>query len=159
MKIKKYILAIFIFPFCLKAQTAKFPGKTDLETTYTQAISDFIIAANKKNKSHFDTIFFGKRRNNQEDDFPDIELPKVIANTQIRLIKPELGAKKQKEIQSNIYINMMGWLNSKHAEFIFVVFSHGFKHQYDYYINYQYKVQTKSFELEKIEFKGPPFTK
>ncbi len=155
----RLLIFIFTLPLFTFGQTAKFPTKTDQTKIYSQAIADFIKSANKKNKTNFDTLFFGKRKNGQPDDFPDIELPKTIEKTQIRLIKPEVGAKKQKENNSHIYINLIGWVNKYRAEFIFVVFSNGFVHQYDYHINYNYNDKLKVFELDKLEFKGPPFDK
>jgi hypothetical protein len=150
---------LFIIPLFTLGQTAKFPTTSDLTKTYTHAISDFIKAANKKNKSNFDTLFFGKHVNGQPDDFPNIKLPKTIENIQIRVITPEVGAEKQKERKSRVYINLMGWVDKENADFIFVVFSNGFVHQYDYSINYEYDVKRKEFELKKLEFKGPPFVK
>lgn len=154
---QRLFLFILFLPFCLSAQTKDFPTKGDLENIYTQAISDFIKAANKKNKSNFDTLFFGKRKFGQTDDFPDIELPKKIENTQIRLVPHELSETKQKERPSRIHINLVAWVNKDNAEFIFVVFSNGFAHQYDYHFNYKYDVKKKEFVLKKTEFKGPPF--
>ena len=153
----KFLLFILILPTGICGQSATSPTKADLRKVYTQAISDFIKAANKKNKINFDTLFFGKRVNGQPDDFPDIELANTIRQTQIRLITPEAGSKKQKENKTSIYINLMGWVDNEKAEFIFVVFSNGFRHQYDYNINYRYNAKLKVFELEKLEFKSPPF--
>lgn len=154
-------LLIFIFIFTLYAcgQPTKSSAKTDLAKIYSQAIVDFIKAANKKNATIFDTLFIAKRQIGQPDDFPDIELPEKIENTQIILITPELGEKSQKECKTRIYINLVGWVDKEKAEFIFVVFSNGFDHQYDYNINYKYNVKREEFELEKIQFKEPPFDK
>ena len=91
------LILIFILPICLFAQPAKFPAKADLAKVYTQAIGDFIKAANAKNKTSFDTLFFGKHVYGQLDDFPDIQLPLTVEHTQIRLISPEAGTKLQKE--------------------------------------------------------------
>lgn len=150
---------LLLLPFFSLGQKPQFPSKNDLTKIYTRAIADFIKSANKKNKTNFDTLFFGKRKNGQADDFPDIELAKTIENTHIRLITPEEGAKKQNEIKSRIYINLMGWVKTENAEFIFVVFSKGFAHQYDYHLNYTYNKKAKVFELSKLELIGPPFDK
>jgi hypothetical protein len=155
-------LLIFSLLFSLTAcgQSTKSPtAKTDLTKIYSQAIGDFIKAANKKNATTFDTLFFGKHVYGQPDDFPDIELPEKIENTQIILITPELGEKSQKERKTRIYINLFGWVDKDKAEFIFVVFSNGFDHQCDYNINYKYNVKREELELEKMQFKGPPFDK
>lgn len=153
----RLLLFIFLLPIGLFGQSAYSPTKAELTKTYTQAIGDFIKAANKKNKITFDTLYFGKRKNGQADDFPNIELPKTIEKTHIRLISPETAAKKLKEKPSRIYVNLMGWMDIEKADFLFVVFSNGFQHQYDYSINYKYNTKLKAFELEKVEFKGPPF--
>jgi hypothetical protein len=146
-------------PLFACGQSSKFLTKTDLTKIYTQAIEDFIKDAHKKNKTAFDTLFFGKRKNGQPDDFPDIELPERIENTQIQLISPEVGTRKQKESKSRIYINLIGWVDKERAEFLFYVFSNGFNQQYNYTINYKYNTKLKAFELEKLQFKGPPFDK
>ena len=142
------------------AQPAKVPSaQTDLAKVYSQAIGDFIKAANQKNGTAFDTLFIAKRQLGQADDFPDIELPEKIENTRIILITPEQGEKSQNERKTRIYINLFGWVEKEKAEFMFVVFSNGFDHQYDYTINYQCKGGSEAFELKKTEFKGPPFDK
>ncbi len=136
-------------------QSTKTPTKMELTKIYTQAINDFINAANLKNKREFDTLFIGKRVNGLPDDFPDIDLPLTIQNTHISLITPKAAEKKQNDRKSRIYVNLIGWTNKTSAEFIFVVFSNGFDHQYDYFINYTYNAKRKEFELKKLEFKGP----
>jgi hypothetical protein len=131
-------------------------ARTELTKIYSQAIRDFIQEANKKNKSKFDTLFFGKRNDGDPyNDFPDIELPGSIENTQIRLISPEVGKIKQKERPSRIYINMIGWVNKEKAEFFLYVFSNGFDHQYNYSINYKYNATRKEYELDKLQFRYP----
>lgn len=131
--------------------------KAELTKIYTKAIAEFIRAANKKNETAFDTLYFAKRKNGQPDDFPDIELPGKIENTQIVLVAPEIAEKLQQELKTRVYINLMGWTDKEKAEFIFVVFSNGFDHVYDYSISYMLNTTNKELELEKIQFKGPPF--
>jgi len=126
----------------------------DLTKIYTQAIAEFIKAAYKKDKTTFDTLFFGKHVYGQPDDFPDIVLPQMIENTQIRLISPEEGKIKQAERKSLVYINLIGWVDNDKAEFIFVVFSNGTEHQYDYYMTFTTNNDTHHFVLEKIEFEN-----
>ncbi|MBP9068431.1 MAG: hypothetical protein KBG47_02920 [Bacteroidia bacterium] len=155
----KLLLSIFTLPLFVFGQSTYSPTKAELTKIYSQAITDFIKAANKKNKTPFDTLFFAKRKNGQPDDFPDIELPKTLEKTHILLISHQVGEKKQNERKSRIYINLIGWVTKENAEFIFVVFSNGFVHQYDYHINYKYNTKLKQFELAKIQFKGPPFDK
>ena len=151
----RQLFFIFILPLFAIGQSTKFPTKTDLTKIYSQAISDLIKDANKKNKTPFDTLFFGNRKNGQPDDFPDIELPETIEKAHIRLISPEVGTIKQKERKSRIYINMVGWVDKEKAEFLFFIFSNGFEQQYNYTINYKYNVTRKGFELTKLQFKGP----
>ena len=128
--------------------------KDELTKIYTQAIAEFIKAAYKKDKTTFDTLYFGKHVYGQPDDFPDIELPETIEKTQIRLVKPEVGQKKMGERKSLVYVNMMGWIDKDKAEFILVVFTNGGEHQYDYFINFLFNTLTKKFELDKIEFEN-----
>ncbi len=126
--------------------------KDELTKIYTQAIAEFIKAAYKKDKTTYDTLYFGKHVYGQPDDFPDIELPQTIERTQIRLIAPEVGQKIQTEQKSLVYVNMIGWVDNDNAEFILVVFTNGEEHQYDYFINFIAKTSTNTFELDKIEF-------
>jgi len=128
--------------------------KDELTKTYTQAIAEFIKAAFKRDKTTFDTLYFGKHVYGQPDDFPDIKLPETIENTQIRLVTPEVGQKKQAERKSLVYVNMMGWVDKENAQFTLVVFTNGFKHQYDYFINFNYNTLLYKFELDKIEFEN-----
>ena len=155
----RLFILIFILPLFVSGQTAKFPTKTELTKAYCKAIGDFIKAANKKNAGTFDTLFFIKRKLGQPDDFPDIELPKTIENTQIQYITASSGNKTYQGSKARININLVGWVNKFNAEFIFIVFKNGFEHQYDYTINYKYNTKLKEFELEKLQFKGPPFEK
>lgn len=113
-------------------------SNVELTKIYSQAIADYIKAVYKKDKTVFDTLFFGKRNFGQPDDFPNIELPETIGNTKIRLIDPEVGKKLQTERKSRVYINMIGWVDKKKAEFIFVTFSNGFEHKFDFYIHYKH---------------------
>ena len=152
------LLFLFLLPWSACGQSTAPPSATaDLVKIYTLAIGDFIDAANAKNPIVFDTLFIAKRQNGQPDDFPDIVLPARIKNTAIQLITPEQGVKSQKERITRIYINMLGWVDKEKAEFIFIVFSNGFEHQYDYNINYTYNLKDGAFELTKIQRKDPPF--
>ena len=149
---KRIIILIFFLLLLGVGQSLILPSKSDLTKIYSQGIADFIKAVNQKHKTSFDTLFFGKHVYGQPDDFPDIELPKTIENTQIRLIEPENGLKKQKVCKSLVYVNMVGWVEQKKAEFIFVIFSNDCEHQYDCFINYKYHVEQKKFNIEQIRF-------
>jgi hypothetical protein len=127
-------------------------SKAALADIYSLAIADFIKAAHKNNKTTFDTLYFGKRAFGSSDDFPDIELPQTIEKTEIRLVAPEEFQSKQAERKSLVYVNLIGWVESDKAEFIFVIFSNGGKHQYDYFLNYTYNITLQQFELTKVKF-------
>ena len=149
---KRRIILLFFLPLLGIGQPSYFSLKSDLTNIYSQGIADFIKAVNKKHKTSFDTLFFGKHVYGQPDDFPDIELPRTIENTQIRLISPEDGLKKQKACKSLVYVNMVGWVGQEKAEFVFVTFSNGCEHQYDCFINYKYDSRQKEFYLDKLRF-------
>jgi len=157
-KMRALSLLVFL-PLLGSGQSSETPPKDVLTKIYLQAISDFIKAANKQTGKSFDTLYFGKRREGEPDDFPEIELPIIIEKTQIRLITPEEGKKSQNAVKTRVYINMIGWVNKKNAEFKFFVFSNGFAHQYNYTLNYNYDVKKKAYELFKSEYQGPPFDK
>jgi hypothetical protein len=72
----------------------------EIKSIFTLAIKDFIETVFKKDKIQFDTLYFGKHVYGQADDFPNIELPIAIANTQIRLISPEEEFKCNKPIKT-----------------------------------------------------------
>lgn len=121
----------------------------DLTKIYSQAIADYIKEVSKQDLMVLDTLYFGKRNNGQPDDFPDIILPETINNIKIRLIEPEVGKKLQEEKKSGIYINLIGWVDEDSAEFIFVTFSNGFEHKFDYHIYYEYDSDRMEFDLTK----------
>lgn len=133
---------------------SKTVSKGELTKIYSRSIAEYIKAVNKEYKISFDTLFFGKHVYGQPDDFPDIELPETIENTQIRLLPPEVGLQKQKERKSLFFINLMGWVNNESAEFIFVTFSNDCQHQFDCFINYKYNTELKEFELENSRFEN-----
>jgi len=149
---KRILLFIILLPLPGIGQSYNLSPKAGLTKIYSQAIADFIKAVKDKHKTRFDTLYFGKHVYGQPDDFPDIELPKTIENTQIRLISPEKGLKMQRARKSLVYINMVGWVEPEKAEFIFVTFSNGCEHQYDCFINFKYNVKQKEFEPGQIRF-------
>lgn len=128
--------------------------KAELAKMYEQAIGDYIRLVRKEYKISFDTLYFGKRQFGQEDDFPDINLPAIIENTHIQLISPELGKQKQEANKSSFYINLIGWVESEKANFIFVAFSNGMAHQFDGYLDYQYDAGKQGFVLVNTRFEN-----
>lgn len=135
------------------AETGSAKGQEiDLSKVYAQAIGDYIRLVKKEYNLTFDTLFFGKHVYGQPDDFPDISLPPVIGNTQLKLISPEQGAQLQQQHKSSFYINLIGWVNADSAEFTFVTFSNGMTHQFDCFIHY--KLGRQNFELEDSRFEN-----
>ena len=151
---KRFFILLFLLPLFATAQSNKFPSKADLTKFYTRAIGDFIKAANKKNQSNFDSLFFIKRPSNQPDGFPDIELPETIENTVIKMIPQETGDKYRQDHPKRININLIGWVDKKRAEFLVVVFTNGFAFQYQYTILYKFNPKNKTFPLAKLDFTG-----
>lgn len=126
--------------------------KDDLTNVYSKAIFEFIKASYFFDKTTYDTLFIGKRKFGQSDDFPEIELPNQINGTQIRLVSPEEGQIKQKSKKTAIYVNLIGWVDKSNADFLFVVFSNGFEHQYDYSIKFKFNENSQKYELDKIDY-------
>ena len=126
----------------------------DLAKIYSQAISEFIKASYINDKTKYDTLFIGKRKFGQPDDFPEIELPLVIQGTQIRLVSPEEGQIKQKSRKSSVYINLIGWVDKPEADFLFVVFTNGFEHQYDYSIKFKFNSDSQEYKLDKVDYEN-----
>lgn len=123
--------------------------KDEQTKLYSQAIAEYIKAVYKRDKSSFDTLFFGKHV-----DFPDIELPATIQNTKIILLTSEEADKKREYRKSLVFINMFGWITKDKSEFILVTFYPGYLHQFDCMINFKYNSAKKEFELEKLQFKN-----
>lgn len=123
-----------------------------LQDMYTRAIAEFIKAAYQNDKTTYDTLYFGKHVYGQPEDFPDIELPRMIEDTEIRIVTPEVGQTIQLERKSLVYVNMMGWIDESRAEFLLVVFSNHAQHQYDYMVNFAYNTSSKRYELDHIAF-------
>ena len=125
-------------------------AKDSLTTLYTKAINEYIGIIRNRDNVKFDTLFISNRKLGQPDDFPDINLPSTINNTHIELIPMLNGNENQKYIFSKTspMINLIGCVEQTKAEFIFVTFYPGFKHQFDCYINYTLNTNSKTFELE-----------
>lgn len=131
----------------------------DLTRIYNRSIADYIKAVNETYKIKFDTLYFGKRNFGQPDDFPDIQLPETIHNTPIRLVTPDVGMQKQQEQPQSFYINLIGWVNNPNAEFLFVAFSDGFKHQFDCHIEYDYDAGLRDYKINDLQFKNFSYKK
>jgi len=125
---------------------------TALASLYSLAIKKYIETVQFTQKVKFDTLYFGKHSYGKADDFPDITLPKQIEKTQIYLVDPDTGATIQNKNFSSVYINLMGFVDVNNANFIFITFTNGFKHQYDYFIDFNYDSKTNKYILKTIEF-------
>lgn len=127
-----------------------------LQRIYTQAIEDFIRASKAASLIATDTLFINRLHNGTEGDFPDIKLPTVLAKTVIRLIEPEMSQGLMKEKPSRILINLIGWESGQKATFVFVVFSNGFAHQFDYSVEYRFdRVRQKYLRHKEVFDRGP----
>ncbi len=152
---KKHITAtLLVFGFLFTGMTVygqKSPvaGQSALSARYTAAIGDYLQALLKLNKSAPDTLFLIKRKNGQPDDFPDVTLPPVIRGTRI-IIMPTADSAKHRFSNSAPCINLIGWVEKTKAEFTFVAFWPGFRHQFDAYVNYRYNAASKTFELQPV---------
>lgn len=121
------------------------PKPPTLTKTYTQAITAYINAVHQKDQSRFDTLFLGKR-----PDFPDLDLPDTISGVNIRVLEEgEINRKKLNYQKTTPYINLIGFVETDAAEFIFVTFYPEFNHQYDCYLNFKVEPGKKEFVLEK----------
>ena len=124
-------------------------AETRPEEIYTQAIAEYIAAVYQKDNIHLDTLFLGKN-----PEFPDMDLPETIGGAEIRLLTMEEAAQnKSSYSKSSPFINLVGFIDSENAEFIFVTFFPEFNHQYDCYINLVYNSEQKKFlpEQSRIE--------
>ena len=145
---KSLFIFLSLLPSWVIGQTNVFETENKLNQFYIQAIEDFIGESNKKNNTSFDTLYFLNRKDGDpENDFPDIDLPNKIKNTQILLITPENGLKTQHENKLRKYVNMIGWINEKNAEFLFFVFSNGFEYKYNFKLNYTIDAELGVFKL------------
>ena len=133
--------------------------KVELTKFYTQAIGDYIRLVKEEYNLSFDTLFFGKHKNDQETDFPDINLPGEIENTKIKVISPEKGEEQQNKNSSSFYINLFSWVSTDQASFTFVTFSNGFVHQFDCFIEYKYDNDQKLFAIQTTKFKNYGYKK
>jgi hypothetical protein len=128
--------------------------KQELTKIYTQAIAEYIKAVYEKDKSCFDTLFFGKHV-----EFPNIKLPPVIENTKIMQLTTEEADKKRTYHKNLVYINMFGWITKDTAEFMLVTFFPGYRHQYDYFIDFTYNSKRKEFGLENLRLENYIYNK
>ena len=150
------ITIAMLFPIIAFSQSNAVTNKSEPEKIYILAISDFIKAAEQKNGKAFDTLFINKRKQNEGDDFPDISLPNKIAETVIVLDNFDVHLDLYRKLKHRMNLNLIGWVNQLDAEFMFVMFTNGFDHQYDYNIKYNYNKKTKKHEVASIKYIEQP---
>lgn len=148
----RHWLALFFLPLLAAGQSPEIVPNPEPAQFYAKAIALYIKHSRIEHKGSPDTIYFLNRKNGHTDDFPEIKLPRTIEKTEIRLIDPEWAGKHQKEYVWRTYINLIGWIDKENGEFIFVVFSKGFAHLYDCYIDYDYNDKLKVYEFKRITF-------
>lgn len=149
LKTLVYLIAIITLPLLVNGQENYNPTKEEQTARYTQAIGEYIKAIYKRDKSSYDTLYFG--RNNE---FPDITLPSKIENTGIVLLTQEQANEKRKTRKSLVFINLVGWLEKDNSEFIFLTFFPGYEHQYDCTMHYSYDAKLKTSTLKDLDFKN-----
>lgn len=119
------------------------PGHAELAGVCSLAIADYIDMVFQKDKTRFDTLFLG-----QQFDFVSLELPDTIRGVQIRLLKAEeIERNKTVYGPASPFINFIGFWEQGTVDFVFVAFYPGFAHQFDAYLGYTYRPETKQFEL------------
>ncbi len=149
LKILGYLIVFITIPFLSLGQANYKPTKEEETTRYSQAIAEYIKAIYKRDKSSYDTLYFG--RNNE---FPDITLPSKIENTGIVLLTQEEANERRKTRKSLVFINMVGWLEKDNSEFIFITFYPGYEHQYDCTTHFSYDTKFKKSTLKDLDFKN-----
>lgn len=119
------------------------PNSDQLAGVCSLAIADYIDMVYQKDKTRFDTLFLG-----QQFDFVRLEPPDTIRGVQIRLLKAEeIERKKSVYSPTSPFINFIGFWEQSTVDFVFVAFYPGFAHQFDAYLGYTYRPETKQFEL------------
>jgi hypothetical protein len=101
----------------LSLKTDTVISKAELTAAYVSAITEYVKAAYKNDKSVFDTLFINKR-----PDFPQMSLPAVIEKAAIVLIQHEECLKRLKYRESLVLLNVIGWVEKEKSEFIIVTF-------------------------------------
>lgn len=121
---------------------------------YSQAIAEYVKAVYKKDQSRFDTLFLGKHA-----DFPNVELPARIENTNIVLVMPEDGLTRMQNGNSLAFVNMVGDITEDSAEFVMVTFLGSARHEYDYFVDFEYNKERREFETVDSRFENYIYSK
>lgn len=131
--------------------------KDEVRQVYTQAIGEYIKSLRPEDKSSLDTLFIGRH-----PDFPDIELPAIIQNTNILALTPDEADDKAKYRESFVYVNVMGWVTRGNSEFILVTFLvskprqiPSYAPQHNCLIHFEYNPANNEYELYELKFEYP----
>ncbi len=153
----KKLYLLFILPFYTFGQST-FVLPKDVETKgYSLAIGEYIKTMKTKDKTGFDTLFFGKH-----EDFPDIQLPAVIENTKIIVLTNTEAEKKYADRRSITFINMVADFKQDLGLFKLIVFKTEKEPEkinwwplYVYNVNFNYSLINKVFTKETSDFEYP----
>lgn len=144
----------FIWLICAVFSTKIGFGGTSTQRLYIQAIEDYLRQVKIKYRSTPDTLFIIKRIHGKSDDFPNIEVPEKVLYTRIIVWSEEHVRRAMEENSRRKCINMMGWIEEKKSsEFIFVLFSNGYRHMYDCNLRYVYNRHQRKYLLKQTVFK------
>ncbi len=153
----KIFFTLFILPAFVFGQST-FVLPKDVQTKgYTLAIGEYIKTIKAKDKTSFDTLFFGKH-----EDFPDITIPTEIENTKIIVLSNTEAENKYASSRSITFINMVDDFKKEVCLFKLVIFKTekvpekiNWWPLYDYNVNFNYSLDTKVFTKEKSDFEYP----
>ena len=124
---------------------------------YAQAIEDFVVQVRQEYGLRWDTLTFGKLDFEGADEFPDIELPDRLGGTVIRLVSMQEADAIRRAHPTSWHVNLIGTVRPADAEFIFVVFSRGFAHQFDGFLDYA--ATAEGYRLEQVRFEDYAYTR
>lgn len=153
----KIFFTLFIFPaFAFCQSTFVLPKDVQVKG-YTLAIGEYIKTMQTKNKTSFDTLFFGKH-----EDFPDVTLPVEIENTKIIVLTNADAEKKYAIRRSITYINMVADFTKDVCLFKLIVFKTekvpekiNWWPLHVYNVDFNYSLNTKVFTKETSNFEYP----
>ena len=146
---RTYFFLSFLLIDFLPLMSQKRSGQTEL---FEAAIEDFIREAGRKYKRDFDTLFIGLRTEGKAEDAARVKLPASVSGKPIVRVKVEEAEDCQKTRATRYYINLIYWIKPDEAEFIFVMFTNGFVHQFDFKSFYLYSKGSKSYVLDRSVF-------
>lgn len=122
--------------------------RAEVCTAYTRAIEEYLKAAYTGDTVLPDTLFIGNPLG-----LPDIQLPLVIRNTNIRPVTSEEHKQITSRRSETVYLNVIGWQNVSQREFIIVTFLNYAvpQHTCHLYLE-QHAVAKNEFTLDSLAF-------